>query len=330
MNRVRCVRFALAAAVLFPALAAQEVRMSNGEVIAGAVKSVEGSRAKIVTSDGKMRVVGVESIDCERLADGTVKRHPAHLVTGVLDAPSQAALARLQKGAVVTHEELLPLTVRCTQEAIDALNVIAVNKGHKSRQAAARILALTATKEGLRAAFDAANGDAGGTLWQAIASAISSGACLGAIEAAGARADVEAMMTSKDRQVRFACAWIAAKLGSPDALPVLATFVGDPDHHARESAATCLAECGNAAGAKVLIGMCTREKSPEMEANKKADAETRDMLLRMTARERIRSCELLGLLKCKLAIPALTALGKNSDPALAEAAKKALAAIHDA
>lgn len=330
MDRARVVRFSVTVATLFSAVAAQEVRLSNGEVIPGSVKSVDGSRAKITTIEGKMRVVGVESIDCERLVDGSVKRHPARLATGALDAASRAALTRLQEGAAILEEELRPLTVRCTQEAIDALRAVAANKGHRSRQVATRILALTATKEGIRAAFDVANADAGGPLWAALASVISSGACIGAIEAAGARPDVDAMVASKDRQVRFTCSWIAAKLGSPEALPVLATFVGDPDHHIRESAATCLAECGNAAGAKILIGMCTREKSPEMEANRKADAETRDMLLRMVARERIHACELLGRLQCKEAIPALTALGKNRDAALAAAAKKALAAIRDA
>lgn len=327
MRHVRIARTCLMVACFFPAVAAQEVRMSDGEVLAGTVKSVEGSKAKIATADGKMRVVGVESIDCERLADGKVKRHPARLVTGALDAPTQALLARLQQGAAVTEEELMPLKARCTQEAIDALRAVASAKSHKSRQAAARILALTATKEGMRAAFDAANADASEVLWQSIANTISSGASIGAIEAADASADVEARLTSKDRQVRFACAWIAAKLGSTAALPVLATFVGDPDHHAREAAATCLAECGDATGAKVLIGMCTREKSPAMEANKKADAETRDLLARMTARERIHSCELLGQLKCKEAVAALTALGKSKDPLLAAAAKKALTAI---
>lgn len=329
MHHFEIVRSCLTIATLLAVVAAQEVRMSNGDVIAGSVKSVDGSRARIATTDGKMRVVGVDLIDSELLADGSVKRHPARLATGVLETPMQTALARLQKGAVVTEDELLPLTARCTQEAIDALRAIAANKGHKSRQLAARILALTATKEGIRAAFDAANADVGGPLWPAIANAISSGACIGAIDAAGGRPDVEAMLVSKDRQVRFATAWIAAKLGSADALPVLATFVGDPDHHARESAATCLAECGNAAGAKVLIGMCSREKSPAMEANKKADTETRELLVHLAARERIRCCELLGRLKCKEAIPALTALGKHRDQVLAEAARRALAAIQD-
>ena len=318
--------FVLAASAAAGALA-QEVVTSNGEVIAGSVVSVEGSRAKIRTADGAMRVVGVESIDCERLADGKVKRHPAQLTKGPLDAPSVAMLARLQKGDPVAEEDLMPLTAKCTQEAIDALSAVASNKGHKARQAAARILALTATKEGIRAAFDAANADTGGVLWKAIANGIGSGAGIGAVDAAGARGDVEAMLTSKDRQVRFGCAWIAAKLGSTDALPVLATFVGDADHHVRESAAMCLAECGNPAGAKLLITMCTRERSPEMEANKKADAETRALVARLVSRERIRSCELLGQLKCKEAIPALTALGKHKDLALAAAAKKALEAI---
>ena len=111
------------------------------------------------------------------------------------------------------------------------------------------------------------------------------------------------------------------------ALPVLATFVGDSDHHVRESAAMALGECGDARGAKLLIAMCARERSPEVEANKKADAETRALVARIASRERIRCCELLGSLHCKEAIATLTALGKHKDGALAAAAKKALEAI---
>lgn len=327
MVAVRFATFVLTFATLFRAVAAQEVVMSDGEVIAGSVVSVDGSRAKVRATDGAMRVVGVDRIDCEHLADGTTKRHAAQLVKGPLDAPMQALLTKLQKGDAVPEEQLMPLVAKCTQEAVDVLGAAAQDKNHKARLVAARILAMTATKEGMRAAIDAAKADTGGALWKALSSVTSAGASIAAIDAAGARADVEAQMTSKDKNVRFGCAWVAAKLGSKEALPVLATFVGDPDHHVRESAATCLGECGDASGAKLLITMCSRERSPEMEANKGADAETRALVTRFVARERIHSCELLGKLQCKEAVPTLTALGKHKDPVLAAAAKKALEAI---
>lgn len=306
--------------------ASPEVRMANGDVLIGAVVAVEGSRAKVKTAEG-LRMVDVRSIDCERLADGSEKYHPAVLTPGPIPAPAQALLQRLQKGEALDVPDLSLLTASCNQELVTSLTGLLTAKLPAVRAQAARALVLTATKEGVRAALDAALADTTGAHWRAIAGALTGGAVLGAVVELEARADLEKAFPSKDKAVRFACAWAAGKLGSTAALPVLATFVGDGDHHVRESAAMCLAERGDPSGQKVLITICRRERSPAMDANRDADPGTRAMLERAARAERLRACELLGRLRCADAIGVLSALARHKDAGLAAAARDAGAAI---
>jgi len=311
---------------LAAAMPAQEVVMSSGESIPGKVVSVAGHRAKI-EAGGALRMVDVRTIDHERTADGATKHHAAKLAEGGLSAPAQSQLARMQKGDVLAPPEAMQLTENCTGALVAELQKLVANKSPAIRATASRTLAMTSTKEGVRAALDAALADNTGALWREVANALTSGACLGAIEDLAALADIEKGLTSKDKSVRAACAWVATKLGSKEAIPVLATFVADPDHHVRESAAMCLAEAGNDAGANVLLAICKRERSPAMEANRDADPATRDLVARVTRRERVTACELLGKLHLAAAAPTLTALGKHADPAIASAAQKALAEL---
>lgn len=308
-------------------LSAQEVRMTNGEVLAGSVVSVDGSRAKVRTTDGAMRMVDARSIDVELRADGTEKRHPCTLVAGPIAPPIAALLARLQKGEPLEMPDLSQLTMACSADLVAELGKVADGKAAAPRALAVRALTMSATKEGLRAALDRAIADRTGALWREVAAQIPAGACLGALEALGAVEDVDKGLTSKEKGVRFGCASAASKLGSKAALPVLATFVGDSDHHVRESAAVTLAECGDPAGAKILMVMCKRERAPVEDANRDADAATRDLVARIARRERIRACELLGKLRFAAAASTLQALGKHADAAIAAAAQRAAAAI---
>jgi HEAT repeat protein len=331
MRTGRCRRSAslvpfLTAALAVP-VAAQEVRLTNGEVIAGAVVAVDGSRAKVRATDGTMRQVDARSIDVEVASDGSAKRHACKVAKGALPPPAAALLVRLQKGEALAPPDVAMLTGTCTDELLVALREASASKSAAVRASAVRALAATATPEGVRAALDLALGDRSGAMWREVATAIAGGAGLGAVQALDAQADVEKGLTHKDKGVRFACAAAATRLGSETARPVLAVFVGDSDHHARESAATILAECGDAAGASVLMTMCKRERAPIEDANRDADAETKAMVARVARRERIRSCELLGRLRHGGAVPVLTALAKHRDAEIAQAATKALAAI---
>jgi HEAT repeat protein len=317
-----CLLLALAAAV-----PAQQVLMASGEPIAGKVVSVAGHRAKIEMTGGGIRMADVRTIDRERTADGATRHHAAKLAEGGLTPAVQSQLTRMQKGEVLALPEMMQLTENCTAALVAELQKLVASKSAAVRATASQALAMTATKEGVRAALDAALADKTGALWREVANALTSGACLGAIEDLTALADIEKGLTSKDKSVRRACAWIATRLGSKDAIPVLATFVADSDHHVRESAAMCLAEAGNDAGAKVLLTICKRERSPAMEANRDADQATRDLVARGTQRERVMACELLGKLKHAPAAPTLTALSKHADPAIAAAAQKALAEL---
>ncbi len=321
----------LPVAVLYlgAALAAQEVILSSGEVLPGTVAAVAKNRAKVQLADGSLRQIDVRSIDCACLADGTTRRFAAQLVDGPVTAPAQALLARLQAGGLQLPE-LVQLTDNCTSALLDELKKLAAAKAPAVRSQAARALALAATKESVRIALDAALADGSGALLREVAPALTTGACLGALAEVDAVADVEKGLTSKDRVARFSCAWVAAKLGSTTALPVLATFVGDADHHVREAAATCLGECGDAAGAKLLITMCKRERSPAMEANRDADAATKELVAQGARRERMHCCELLGRLRHAPAAPVLTTLAKHKDTGIAEAAQAALKQIEAA
>jgi HEAT repeat protein len=309
------------------AMPAQEVVMSSGESIPGKVVSVASHRAKIEMAGGGFKMVDVRTIDRERTADGATKHHAAKLAEGALSPMAQSQLARMQKGETLAPPEVMQLTENSTQALVAELQKLVASKIPAVRAAASRTLAMTATKEGVRAALDAALADDTGALWREVANALMNGACLGAIEDLAACADIEKGLASKDKSVRRACAWIATKLGSKEAIPVLATFVADSDHHVRESAAMCLAEAGNDAGANVLLAICKREKSPEMDANRDADPATRDLLVRVTRRERVTACELLGKLHHAAAAPTLTALSKHADTAIAAAAQKALAEL---
>ncbi len=304
---------------------AQEVLFTNGTSLAGSVVSVEGSRAKVRCADGSMRTVDVRDIDLEVDAKGEEKRHAATVAKGPTAPPAAALLARLAKGEALELPDLVMLTANCTQEVLDGLQKTLAGKAAAPRALAAQALAMTATQDGVKAAIAAAKADP--TLWKSVATALDSGAALAAVHAVDARADIETAMTHKDRIVRFCASWVAAHLASKSALPILATFLADSDHHIRESAAVGLAECGDASGAKVLMTMARREKSPAMEANRDADAATRDLVARGARQERIRACKLLGALKVKDAVATLTALGKHADGDIAAAAKAALAAI---
>ena len=324
-----CGRLAsvLSLLALAAAVPAQEVVMASGEPIPGKVVSVAGHRAKIEMAGGGFRMADVRTIDRERTADGATKHHAARLAEGGLTPAVERQLARLQKGDLQALPEVMQLTENCTAALVAELQKLVASKSAAVRATASRVLAMTATKEGVRAALDAALADDTGALWREVANTLTNGASLGAIEDLAALADIEKGLTSKDKSVRRACAWIATRLGSKEAIPVLATFVADSDHHVRESAAMCLAEAGNDAGAKVLLAICKRERSPAMEANRDADQATRDLVARATQRERVMACELLGKLRHAAAAPTLTALGKHADPAIAAAAQKALAEL---
>jgi HEAT repeat protein len=306
---------------------AQEITLSSGEVLVGKVVSVTGGRAKLQLSDGSLRQVDVHAVVVERTAAGERRWHAARLGKAPIDAAARAQLDRMRQGQAVALPELATLVAECSEEMAKELTALLADRSPAVRAVAARALAMAATPETVHAALDAAKADRTGALWRELAAASTSGAWLGAVQALDARADLEAAITSKDKAVRFASAWAAVTLGSTAAQPVLAAFVDDSDHHARESAATCLAEAGNDAGAKVLLTIAKRERSPEVEANKDADAGTRDLLARGARRERLRAVALLGALQHAAAVPVLKGLAGGKDTELAAAAAKALAAI---
>lgn len=299
--------------------------MTSGEVIAAEVLAIENNRAKIRGADGRLRMVAVRSIECVRAKDGSARRHAAALVEGPRGPEVAALLTRLRKGDTLEVPELVLLTECCDAAMGDELKQLTTHKSASVRAMAARALAIAATPETVRAALEAAAAEP--ALLGQVISCLGNGAALGAIEAAGATELVEQGLASKDRQTRFGCAWVAAQVGSQAALPVLATFVGDSDHHVRESAAMCLAEHGNDAGAKVLLAIARRDRSPAMAANRSADAETQALVARGARRERLRACELLGRLHHAAAVPMLRTLAAGKDAELAATANKALAEI---
>ncbi|HEX5053034.1 MAG TPA: HEAT repeat domain-containing protein [Planctomycetota bacterium] len=315
---------------LAPTGRTQEVQMTSGEVIAGELLTIENNRARIRGADGSLRVAAVRDVECVRAADGTIQRHAAALVDGPRSPEVAGLLARLRKGDALEVPELVQLTERCDAALCAELKQLTTHKSSAMRLLAARALAIAATPETVRAALEAALAESGSAMLGQVAGCLGNGAALAAIEAAGATKLVEQGMESKDRQARFGCAWLAAQLGSQAALPVLATFVGDVDHHLRESAAMCLAEHGNDAGAKVLLTIARRERSPEMAANRCADAATQALIERAARRERLRACELLGQLHHAAAVPMLRSFAAGKDAELAAVATKALAAIEAA
>jgi HEAT repeat protein len=308
-------------------LEAQEVQMSSGEVLAGEVVGVEDNRAKIRGADGKLRLVDVRRIDNARAADGTTKRFAAKLIDGPMSADATRALERLESGEALAPPELFQLTERCNRDAFAKLEQLAASDKRAVRQCAAQALAMAATPETVKAALEAALADSDPGLLREVGSLVGHGAALAAVEEAGATELLEKGMASKDQKARFGFAWAAARLGSDEALPVLATFLTDRDHHARESAAMALAERGDDAGAKILIEIAKRKRAPAEAANRGADDETKALVARMVLRERVRACELLGRLKCDEATSSLRALLRSKEPELAAAAERALAQI---
>lgn len=318
-------RLASALLAIASFLPGQQVRLDSGETIDGSIDSVLGSKAKVRTTDGKVRQIDVRTIAFERKSDGTESRHAATLATGEISPPAHALLARMAAGEALAPPEVWRLTEQCTASMIVELTELAQKP--KTRAMALAALARSATKEGVRAAVDVATKDGTGHAWREVAPHLLANTGVAALASAEAITDVEKALAHKDRPTRFAVAWIATKLGCTAALPVLTTFLQDSDHHLRESAATCLAEAGDAGGAKLLLTMVKREKSPAMDANRTADAETKALVARGALAERVRTCELLGRLRFKDAVSVLTALQKHADPALATAARYALAAM---
>lgn len=318
-------RLAFALLALAGVLPGQHVRLDSGETIDGSIDAVLGCKAKVRTTDGKVRQIDVRTIAFTRKSDGVETLHAATLATGEISPPARALLARMAAGEVLAPPEVWQLTEQCPASMVAELTGLTTKP--KTRAMALAALARSATKEGVRVAVDVATKDGTGQAWREVAPHLLANAGVAALADAEAITDVEKALTHKDRPTRFAVAWIATKLGSTAALPVLTTFLQDPDHHLRESAATCLAEAGDAGGAKLLLTMAKREKSPAMDANRAADAETRAFVARGAVAERVRACELLGRLRAKDAVPVLTMLQKHGDPALATAARDALAAI---
>lgn len=123
-------------------------------------------------------------------------------------------------------------------------------------------------------------------------------------------------LADRDAEVRFAFALLAP--ATEKALAVLRDEgLRNSDHHVRETAAVTLAERGNAAGQAVLLAMLARKKMPGVD-----DPETGQRLLE---REQVHVCELLGRLGGEAAKRALQQATQSSLPAVAKAARAALA-----
>lgn len=323
MLRSLCVLVSFSASLAV----AQTVELSSGEVLKGHVVGVVVNRAKVQLVDGGLRQLDLRQIECERAADGTRKWFAAACADGEMAAPVRDLLQRLRAGRPLDAMELQQLGDRCTKDLVKELEQLTTDKSPAVRARAVSALAMAATPESMRVALAAAKADASGALWRELVGAVANGVGLGAVNAVNGRDDVELAVASKDKAVRAAAAWIAVTLGSKTAQPALAAMVGDADHHVRESAAMCLGEVGNDAGAKVLITMATREQSPDVEANRKAPPETRDLLMRGAHRERVRAIEMLGELRHAPAATGLKALTGHADREIATAAKAALAKL---
>lgn len=306
---------------------AQTVELASGEVMKGHVVGVAVNRAKVQLVEGGLRQIDLRQIACERAADGTRKWFAAECADGEMAAPVREQLQRLRSGRPLDALELQGLGDRCTKDLVRELEQLSTDKSPAVRARAVTALAMAATPESMRIALAAAKADASGALWREVVGRSVSGVCLGAIAAANGRDDVELAVATKDKSVRAAAAWIAVQLGSKTAQPALTAFVGDADHHVRESAAMCLGEAGSDAGAKVLLAIATREQSPDVEANRRAPAATRDLLVRIAHRERVRAIELLGELRHAPAATSLKALTGNADREVATAAAAAIAKL---
>ncbi len=305
---------------------AQEVVLDGGETIAGTVAQVKDNRVQVRGVDGAMRQLSVRQVECERRADGTLRRFHADLRDGDMDPAESALLASVQKAQEVPFPELMRATERCSRAFVEALRRELTQGSAGRRTQAARVLAVTSVPEAVKAALEVAVEDHTGRML-AVVVAMWNGASVGALEAAEALALLDQGLATKDADARFQVAWLGAQLGSDAALPVLARFLGDSDHHVRESAAVALAERGDAAGVAIVLAMAKRDRAPVQIANRGADAETRAMCDRIAGRERCHACELLGKLHHEPALPVLRRLATAKDEALAAAAKAAVAAI---
>lgn len=305
---------------------AQEVVLDSGDVLTGKVQQVKGNRVQVRTTDGALRAMSVRSIVGERAADGTLRRFHAELTGAPIGPAETALLQRVRQGKAIEVPEMVRATESCGRELAAALQAVLADGSPAARIQAARVLAVTCVPEAVKAALTAALADATGRMLAEVAQ-LWTETSLGALEAAEALPLLDQALATKDPGARFGMAWLAAQLGSEAALPVLRAFLGDRDHHVRESAATMLAERGDAAGAAIVLTIASRERAPVQTANCNADPETKALVDRLALRERCRACELLGKLRHEPALPVLRRLAKAKNAELAAAAQRAEAAI---
>jgi len=320
----------IAASVLCLAFAAagpaQEVELAGGQVLRGEVIESKANRVKIKTADGRAMQVGIDEIQWYRDAEGKAHSYAASLGDAPMSAAAQVLLAQLAKGDPVAVPELMRLAQDRSKQLFAELQQLAKSTTPAVRTRVAKVMAMAGTPESVRGALQAAFAPNNGNLLHELAGLLNATA-VAALHGEDGVALVEKGLASKDHDGRFACAWLGAWLGSAAALPVLATFVGDSDHHVREDAAMVLAAQGNDAGAKLLVTMARRDRSPEMEANRGADEATKALVARLARRERLRACELLGRLRAQSALAMLRGLAAGKDQELAAVAKRAIERI---
>ncbi|MBL8727881.1 MAG: HEAT repeat domain-containing protein [Planctomycetes bacterium] len=307
-------------------LRSQAVVLDGGESLAGTVVAVTDNRVSVRGADGALQRIAVRRVECEVALDGSVRRFHASLRDGELDPVERGVLEQVRQGEEVPFPQRMRVTERCSHAFVEALQGELAHGNATVRVQAAQLLAVTAVPGAVKAVLDAAVADPSGRLLATIAGCWNA-TSLGALEAAHALPLLEQGLSHQDADVRFALAWLAARLGSDAALPVLARCLGDRDHHVRESAAVSLAERGDAAGVGIVLTIAKRDRAPVQTANRTADAATRALVDRLALRERCHACELLGKLRHQPALPVLRRLAGHKDATLAAAASAAITAI---
>lgn len=222
------------------------------------------------------------------------------IVSVLIDGPAReqtlAALASLRDAKDETWRAAAErLATPPTRAAHDELVKMTTSDSKDARQRGIAALALLRTKESVVAAAEAVLKEKDATVRRAAASSLF--AAWEVFRRAPTQDLVKLGLADKDAAVRFDFAMLSP-LDCADAVPVLkADGLRNGDHHVRESAAMELGRRSDASGEAILVSMLQRARIPGVD-----DPE---MSEKMTIREKVQVCAILGRLRTAAAKAAL-------------------------
>jgi hypothetical protein len=318
------MRTLLALALLAGAAFAGEIRMHDGRVLDGEVVRADAHHLVVRLADGRTVRLPKRDVRDTVSDDGVEAWYGVLLPDTPIMAAQKALLERLRAQRTLPPPDLEKLTAEAGRPLHDRLVALARDEDASIRAAAASALARVGAQHSAYEALRVALGDESADVRRATAVALATERAVAALKYVQRPDALGDALRSEDRVLRFHLGWLAGRLGDRRAIPALRPFVKDRDHHRRESAAVILAELGDDAGVRVLIGMLRRRESPAVKANADAPRSVRETLIAADRRERIRVCGLLGKLGARSAKPVLRKLASGDDEELARAAQEAL------